>query len=85
VIADGLGDGNSANRGDTLQACRHVHAIAENVAIFDDDISEIDADAKFDGRSRLRGIACAHGLIGYRPRKRRRSLRWEIQSAFHRR
>ena len=32
----------------TLQTCRHVHAVTENVATIDNDVAKIDADAELD-------------------------------------
>src|SRR6266516_3448575 len=43
-----LGQTNAAGLGKTLQPCRHVHAIPENVTTIEHDIPDIDADAKLD-------------------------------------
>ena len=34
--------------GDGLQSCRDVDAVAQHIAILDDDVTEIDADAEPD-------------------------------------
>ena len=43
---DRLGDADSAWRCERLQACGDIHAIAHEIVAVDDDIAEVDADAK---------------------------------------
>ena len=47
----------------TLQTCRHVHAVTENVATIDNDVAKIDADAELDALPLLHlGIALQHSV-----------------------
>src|SRR6516165_3989461 len=48
-MAPGIGgDANAAGRGEALEARGDIDAVAVNVVRRDDDIAEIDADAKLD-------------------------------------
>ena len=48
VIERGAGDANTAGLGHRLQTRGDVHAVAIDVVSLDDDVAEIDADAKPD-------------------------------------
>jgi hypothetical protein len=48
----------------TLQTCRHVHAVAENVATIDNNVANIDANAELDALSLWHlGIALHHAAL----------------------
>ena len=46
MVADGARDADAARRGQPLQPCRDVDAVAVNVAAVGDHVAEIDPDAK---------------------------------------
>ena len=48
LIIDAAGDENAAGIGKRLQSGRNVDPIAEQVGALDDDIAEVDADAKLE-------------------------------------
>src|SRR5215831_3812053 len=41
-------DADPAGLGQAFEACRDVDAIAKDVAVLDDDVTDVDADAKLD-------------------------------------
>ena len=43
-----VGDADAARLGDSLQARRDVDAVAENIVVVEDDVADVDADAKLD-------------------------------------
>ena len=43
-----VGDADGARLGDAFEAGGDVHAIAEDVVVFDDDVADMHADAEFD-------------------------------------
>ena len=43
-----VGDADAARLGDALEARRDIDAVAENIVVVDDDVADMDADAKFD-------------------------------------
>src|SRR5262249_10136357 len=43
-----IGDANGTRLRNTFQSCRHVHAIAEDVAMVEHDIPDIDPNAELD-------------------------------------
>src|SRR5207248_6461798 len=47
-ITDGARHENRSRIGNAFKPCRDVDAVAIDVAIFDDDIAQVDADAEFD-------------------------------------
>jgi hypothetical protein len=70
-----VGDQHGAGIGDSLQAGRDVDAITEDVAVLDDDIADVHADAEFDapvvgdvriafGHTHLHGNGATHGIDG---------------------
>ena len=64
LIADRRGDADSPGLRHGLEPRRHVDAVAEDVAVFDDDIAEIEADAVEQGaRRRHVAIAPRHALL----------------------
>jgi hypothetical protein len=66
LVANDLADTDSARLGDAFKPGRDVHAIAVNVAALDDDVTEVDADAKFEaGYLRLVRIALCHGALHF--------------------
>ncbi len=46
LLADRCRDGDPAGLGQRLDSRRHVDAVAEHVVAIDDDVTEIEADAK---------------------------------------
>ena len=46
-----VGDAHAARLGDPLEARRDIDAIAENIVVVEDDVADMDADAKLDLRS----------------------------------
>ena len=52
LVIGRAGDENPARVAQLLQAGRDVHAIAEKIAVLDDDIAEIDADPEHDAMVR---------------------------------
>jgi hypothetical protein len=42
------GNANAAGFRNSLQPCRYVHAVPEDVTTVDDDIADVDADAELD-------------------------------------
>ncbi len=54
-------DADAARLGQGFEACRDIHAIAEDVAILGDNVALVDADAELDAAVRChRGIALSH-------------------------
>ena len=51
LVVDGRGQADAADLGELLDARGDVDAVAEDVAILENDVAEIDADAEFDARS----------------------------------
>src|SRR5260370_22198550 len=48
----------------SFQTCRHVHAVAEDVATIDDDVADIDPNAKLDPLLlRHVGVALHHATL----------------------
>ena len=43
-----VGDADAAGLGDALEARGDIDAIAENIVVVDDDVADVNADAKFD-------------------------------------
>ena len=43
-----VGDADAAWLGDSLEARGDIDAIAENIVVVDDDVADVNADAKFD-------------------------------------
>ena len=66
MIAHRCRDADAARLGDALQARRHIDAVAENVAVLDDDVAEIDADAELDAAVlRHVGVAAGHAALDF--------------------
>ena len=78
-FADVAGDADAAGLGEALEAGRDVDAVAEDVAVLDDDVADVDADAEPDapvlGHGRL---ALGHAVSGSRPRIRPHRRRCEL-------
>src|SRR5262249_52290052 len=59
--ADGARDEDRARFGDALQARRNVDPVSIDVLAFDDDVAQVDADAKLDAAAFGRGaVAVGH-------------------------
>ena len=46
-----VGDAHAARLGDPLETRRDIDAVAENIVVVEDDVADMDADAKLDPRS----------------------------------
>ena len=58
------GDANAAGLSNPLQPCGNVHAVTEDVATIDDDVADIDADAKLDPLLMWHvGVALRHATL----------------------
>jgi hypothetical protein len=53
VLEDRARQANSTRLGYLLKTRGHVHAVAENIALFYDDIAKVHADAKLQGLCRI--------------------------------
>ncbi len=64
MVAHGPGNADAAGLGERFQARRDIDAVAKDVAVLDDDVAEIDADAKPDAPlvGRL-GLAVDHPAL----------------------
>jgi hypothetical protein len=64
LVVDGGGDADAAARGELLQPRGDVDPVAVDVALVEDDVAEIDADAELDAPLfRHVGIAPAHAVL----------------------
>jgi hypothetical protein len=58
---------DTARISQSFETCSDIHAVAENVAVFDDDIANIDAYSKFDAfLGDNPGITLGHGVLNLR-------------------
>jgi hypothetical protein len=48
LVAHRLADADAAGRGDGLEPGCNIDAVAQHIAVLDDDVAEIDADAELD-------------------------------------
>jgi hypothetical protein len=61
-----IGDADTAWLGDSLKARCDVHTIAENIIVVDDDVADMNADAKFDPEIlRDVGILPGHAALDF--------------------
>jgi hypothetical protein len=61
-----VGYANAARLGDALKPSRNVDAIAKNIAFFDDDVADMNANAQFDPPiRRYIGVALAHPKLRF--------------------
>ena len=64
MLVDGVRDRHPARIGESLDAGRHIDAVAIEVAALDHDVAEIDADAQHDVPIRGRIVVRrGHGLL----------------------
>jgi hypothetical protein len=86
LVAQHEAGADAAGLGERLEAGGDVDPIAENVAILDDDVAEIDAHAKLDPSFR-RDVDVADGPFraAHRPRSAPRRRRWQIRRGARRR
>jgi hypothetical protein len=64
LIIDVAGDADAAGLGEALEARRDVDAVAEDVAVFEDDVADVDADAVVDPPVfRLGRLARGHTVL----------------------
>src|SRR5215831_4490598 len=57
ILLHSCRDADAAGLGQTFEACRDVDTIAKEVAVVDDDVAHVDADAKLDPAiRRQRGV-----------------------------
>ena len=68
VIPHASRDADPTRSSQALQPCRDIHAIAEDVAVLDHDITDIDPDAKLHpALRRKRGVRFRKGLLNGHP------------------
>jgi hypothetical protein len=61
ILLDAGRDADAARLGQAFEPRRHVHTVSEDVAILDDDVANVDADAELDATvQRQRGVAFGH-------------------------
>ncbi len=63
VFLDAGRDADAAGLGERLEARGDIDAVAEDVAILDDNVADIDADAELDAVVRYAGVALGHRLL----------------------
>src|SRR6185369_7516323 len=64
VLLNAAGDADAARIRQSLQACGHIHAVAEYVSALAHDVADIDPDAKLDPlRRRYLCIAFGHAPL----------------------
>jgi len=63
VFLDPGRDADPAGLGEGFEAGRDIDSVAEDVAILDDDIADIDADAEFDAVVGFAGVALGHAPL----------------------
>ena len=64
VLLDPAGDADATGLRNAFQARRHIHAVAIDIAVIDDDVANIDADAKLDPLLRPDpGVALGHAAL----------------------
>ena len=67
-----IGDADAAWLGDSLEAGCDVDAIAENIVVVDDDVPDVNADAKFDPEFRRHGgVLLSHLSLDFHRTARR--------------
>ena len=66
MLAHRCRDADAARLGHAFQARRDIDAVAENVAVLDHDVAEIDADAELDAAIlRHAGVAAGHAVLDF--------------------
>jgi hypothetical protein len=61
IFLNARGDTDTARLGEAFEAGRDIDAVSEDVAVLDDDVALVNADAEFDAMLRRhRGIAFGH-------------------------
>jgi hypothetical protein len=64
LVVHGAGDANAAGSGERLQPRRDVDSGAVNVVALEDDLAEVDADAKLEAPvARHAAVACRHRVL----------------------
>nr|WP_292598640.1 hypothetical protein [Mesorhizobium sp.] len=59
-----VGEADAARLRDLFETRSDVHAIAEDIAVFDDDVADVDADAQLDAPSFRNGpVSLEHGAL----------------------
>ena len=67
-----VGDADAARLGDSLKARCDVDAVAENIVVVDDDVADVNADAKFDPEFRRHaGVLLGHLPLDFHRTARR--------------
>ena len=64
ILLDAGRHADAARLGQALEARSHVHAVAENVVVLDDDVADMDADAELDAL----GLGATSALRSVMPR-----------------
>jgi hypothetical protein len=66
ILLDPARDANAAWLRQGLQACRHVYTVAIDIVAVEDDIADIDADAKLDSLLRFDlAVALGHAALDF--------------------
>src|SRR5262249_26029258 len=65
LSVDILGDANAARHSEAFKPHRYVDAVPEDIAIFYDNIANIDADAKFDPTVFSANRSVGHLVLGF--------------------
>ena len=66
LIANGARDADSAGFGERFQARSDIDTVAENVAVFDDHIAEVDSNTELEASLiGYIGIALGHALLDF--------------------
>ena len=61
-----VGDADTARLGDALEPRGDVDAVAEDIVVVDDDVADVDADAKFDPLVlRHVGVLLGHAALDF--------------------
>ena len=61
-----IGNADAARLGDPFKARRDIDAVAEDIVVVDDDVADVNADAKFDPRVlRHVGVLLGHGALDF--------------------
>src|SRR5262249_51530934 len=64
IAADAAGDADGARLGERFEPCGDIYPVAKYVAVFDDDVALVDADAKRNAPPGWNcGIAFGHRLL----------------------
>ena len=79
LVVDLAGNADAAGLGDPFQPCCNVDAVAKNIVVVEDDVTDMNADAKFDPEV-VRHVAILHGhtALDFRRALHRLYHAWEL-------